>query len=423
MMRRSIAVTLIVAMTWMSTWAAAPGWAQEPSRPEPNFEEAMARLDSFMSIVKEIRAGIDRGRFDLDALIEELDYDDGEIVRFVTEEIHFEPYQGLLRGARGTLMSGSGNSLDQAVLLATLLKDAGYEARISRGELSRKQAERLLMTAASPRSARASPAIPLEVRKQLERMSELTGTSLNSIGAVSTDSKAQLPVTTAGEIDVKIEATGDALLASLEDAGIILAPRDTHQELVSDTTEYFWVDYRTGPATPWTSCHAAFGATQDSLVPPDPTQTFTTSVPPEFQHRVRLELFLEQEALGKKTTHTLMDPWERPAANMHGRTISLHFMPSTVVGPGGLASSLRDPESFGVLTPMVNNVLPSGAMAFNSRGFLVDPSVTESAAAGVFGEVGNAFGDAAGALSGWGQPKILTARQASASAQCGSSSH
>src|SRR5688572_3380542 len=51
----------------------------------------------------------------------ELEFGQERIFRFVAEQIRYQPYAGLLRGAEGTLMARAGNAADQAVLLAALL--------------------------------------------------------------------------------------------------------------------------------------------------------------------------------------------------------------------------------------------------------------------------------------------------------------
>ncbi len=63
---------------------------------------------------------------------------------FVAREIGFEAYTGSLRGARGTLWSGAGNSLDQASLLIALLRGQGIGARYVRGSLGEAEVEALI---------------------------------------------------------------------------------------------------------------------------------------------------------------------------------------------------------------------------------------------------------------------------------------
>lgn len=56
--------------------------------------------------------------------------------RFVQQQVRYEPYAGSVRGARGTLLAASGNSLDQTLLLAGLYRARGIEVRLLRGRLS-----------------------------------------------------------------------------------------------------------------------------------------------------------------------------------------------------------------------------------------------------------------------------------------------
>lgn len=67
-----------------------------------------------------------------------------EIFQAVATRIRFEPYAGVLRGAEGTAIAGSGNSLDQSMLLARLLRRQGYSVRFVAGSLEEKNRRILL---------------------------------------------------------------------------------------------------------------------------------------------------------------------------------------------------------------------------------------------------------------------------------------
>lgn len=69
---------------------------------------------------------------------------------FVRDEIGFEAYTGSLRGARGTLWSDAGNSLDQASLLIALLRGQGIGARYVRGTLGEADAKVLIASMFDP---------------------------------------------------------------------------------------------------------------------------------------------------------------------------------------------------------------------------------------------------------------------------------
>ena len=70
--------------------------------------------------------------------------------RFVRDQIGYEAYDGSLRGARGTLWSEAGNSLDQASLLIALLRGQGIGARYVRGTLSADDARVVIRSMFDP---------------------------------------------------------------------------------------------------------------------------------------------------------------------------------------------------------------------------------------------------------------------------------
>lgn len=63
---------------------------------------------------------------------------------FLRDQIGVEPYNGVLRGARGTLMAGAGNALDRSLLARDLLEAQGQTTRLVSGQLPEEQAHKLL---------------------------------------------------------------------------------------------------------------------------------------------------------------------------------------------------------------------------------------------------------------------------------------
>lgn len=63
---------------------------------------------------------------------------------FLRDQIGVEPYNGVLRGARGTLMGSAGNALDRALLARDLLEAQGQTTRLVSGQLPEELAHKLL---------------------------------------------------------------------------------------------------------------------------------------------------------------------------------------------------------------------------------------------------------------------------------------
>ncbi|UCV03337.1 RHS repeat-associated core domain-containing protein [Dechloromonas denitrificans] len=68
-------------------------------------------------------------------LARSLDFDVRKIYSYVYNEIKFEPYWGSTKGAMGTLWSKAGGPMDQASLLASLLRASNIPARYVRGQV------------------------------------------------------------------------------------------------------------------------------------------------------------------------------------------------------------------------------------------------------------------------------------------------
>ncbi|MGB0514675.1 MAG: transglutaminase domain-containing protein, partial [Wenzhouxiangellaceae bacterium] len=82
------------------------------------------------------------------------------IFEFVRDEIDYEVYEGSLRGARGALWAGAGNSIDQASLLIALLKISGYDANYLQGSLQTVDAQTLVQAMFEPAPYRVIGFVP-----------------------------------------------------------------------------------------------------------------------------------------------------------------------------------------------------------------------------------------------------------------------
>ena len=117
MKSRSLAVLICILL-----WSTA-GSAQETV----DIKALEKDIDAFKSQLTQLRRAVDKSKFDPEALLDQLDYEAEFILDYVSNDIVFQPYEGVLRGVAGILRARSGNSLDQSILLASVLKSAGYD--------------------------------------------------------------------------------------------------------------------------------------------------------------------------------------------------------------------------------------------------------------------------------------------------------
>lgn len=388
---RSIVSYIIIISLTFSPLAAYPSSGVVNKNQEYN--AALSRLDDFMGLLSQLRTSIDRSQFDLDTLLEKLNFDADEIINFVTEEIHFEQYAGLLRGAQGTLMNRAGNALDQAVLLAALLNDAGYEARIKRADISDKLATTLVqqLTIEKPKL------LPIENnasnKKLLGKMFGTVNLPAEKIEAVVETLFNQQDVSTS---DVYHEAGTDVAFINsvLQANGKLLKDRDITDELLTEAKDYFWVEYRLGPSDPEISVHPALGPKIKGFDNLQVKETFKDQIPQNLQHRFRFQVFNEQKIGNKLTVTPLMTVWERPAANLIGKRLTFNNYPdglkklSALSDPGKVAKDTR------FITPVfkVNDSSASELDLFDLSGTILDLDVLKmggGAFAGLFQSLGD----------------------------------
>jgi hypothetical protein len=125
-------LTLALSASFVASPAtiAQPAAAAEPkSDRKQQYAEAFAALDD---AIRELPADT----FDPQAVAEHVGREPGKLFEWVRDQTHYAPYAGALRGGSGVLMDRVGSSLDRALLLAELLRSAGYDVRLARGTLA-----------------------------------------------------------------------------------------------------------------------------------------------------------------------------------------------------------------------------------------------------------------------------------------------
>jgi len=397
MPRKVIIWTVIVALNCNGiAWA---GSAQS-LRSDKNhvYHEALATSNRIFELIQELRNEIDRKQFDVDDLAFELAGEDpASIVSWVRENIAFEQYVGLLRGPQGTLVSRAGNALDQAVLLAKILKDAAFDARIVRGQLRPEQSRHLLEAMLLPRSS-APPFGNLDaIRHILAEIARVSGSEDPESLAASVFN----PANVASKKNIQeVQRTTSQLMDLLQSSNFQLGDGLGLDSLTDEASDYFWVEYRDSSSGPWVAAHPAIPERElEGFESVKIDDIYVDSIPSELQHRVRVQVFVEQRRGANLSIAPITEAWERPAANLHGRAITFTNIPDEFSpdAAGNYATALEESTTF---APAFSGAVVALEKYFNLRGALIDPLVANNRAAGVFEKVGGAFGDAAGAIAG-----------------------
>lgn len=402
MRARAVRATLNVWLTFGLALPLAPSAVAQAGQGSDGQETAQARR-----VLSDLRGLIDPTLFDLDALSLHMAFEEPEtIADWVRTEVRFEAYAGLLRGPDGTLVARAGNALDQSVLLAQLLTDAGYDARVALGSLSEEEARTLVL---SMFEVPSRPTRPADVQGAAALIAAATGSD-HSDAEELLRTVAQLDVQQVPEYEEAV-AGAESLLQQL---GVPTDP-DVTQELVDEARDYAWVEYRLSESNAWTPAHPAW---QVFAEPPAVVadEHLEGEVPQDLLHRLRIEVTIERKRGDEFTTAQLMDPWERPVANLLGRAV---VVGNTVLGESGATSIFdlgAELAEAAFYAPTLNGSLAPGAMAFDLRGNLVPPDAAVSAMAGVFQTAGERVGGAIGALGELGgdgaseDPFALTAQ-------------
>jgi len=364
----------------------------------PPPESVQQQIVSVIGLVDQLRALAPTLPNDLTDRASQLDFEFEAAVEYVSENIRYEPYRGVLRGPDGAAAVGGGNAWDQALLLAALIKTMGGDAQLVSGALPQADAYRLLEQAF--------------VKPAVEQDSRLDGDSIAAVFADFDPALAQRFREAFKRYDD--DSAGDRLIVDsaritrelldliLPAAPEFSAARDVGGIVDLVAADYVWVRWRSGPNSRWADAHPAFG-TQPAPAP-EPSRYFVDQVPPEYQHRVALQLFIERgkdDGSSEAELVPVMSRWDRPTANLYQDQIYLGMAPQSHDGTADSA----------VLVPALNGAIAPGAQAVTRLGLVVDPSDAASPAGKLFATLSSRTSGVAGALGGLTQDRPMQVSQ------------
>jgi hypothetical protein len=354
-------------------------------------EGALAAFDESIELLQRLRGTIDPASHDVGALGLELAFEDPEaIAAFVQAAVAYQPYAGVLRGPEGTWEARAGNALDQALLLARLLVDAGYDAEVALAtvpEAAARDVLALVRPAGAPAGvdwddAGVEPEALVDDPEALERAVAATGARL-------------------AELAAQVDATAGWLERQLGDSWS--EPNALEATLLAEASAYAWVRARLFEGDAWISLHPVFADAPTWTTSLEPERTLQGSVPDDLLHRFRLEAFVERRVGGDVEVTPLFPAWERPVANLVGVPLVTGFAPDGLEGDELVVSDVTAASEATVFfAPVLNGAPITGADMFDRLGNQVDPMAAASPMGGLFGQLGNLGNEATQELGGDG---------------------
>ena len=238
----------------------------------------------------------------VDDLALALEFDTERIFRFVSDQIRYEPYAGVLRGAEGTLMARAGNSADQAVLLAALLKASGIECRLVQGPLDAATGDALIPSAVTDlASARAQLFEALLGSGEGGR--PLRVPDVDAAAQARRDAALGRAELAAAWLDEHLADMTSVIQDALGAAGVTIPA--TFTPLPSTEREgHMWVQAATGPI--WVDLDPSVPDAASGGAVAAPT-LIHEAIPDELRHRITFQVILETVAGGALREETLLE--------------------------------------------------------------------------------------------------------------------
>jgi hypothetical protein len=287
--------------------------------------------DSFRAIEDGEREA-PRDRWDPSDVVRAIGTNPQALFAWVRDHSSWIPYRGALRGPVGVLMDRQGNSLDRALLLSALLKQAGHSVRLAHGALSQEQARALLprlmieridmpLWTADGANSRQPAGAPDQIAL-VARQYQLDETALRR----TLDAQAEESYRLASDLVARVVDQSQRLLTTVRPSP---SPSDWDQRLQAALTalsDHWWVQRQDGPR--WIDL--------DLLAPgEDPSTALITpreivapdALPAALWHEVTIRVVAELSTEQGRKEALALEQALRPA-DLVGTPVALRFVPA-----------------------------------------------------------------------------------------------
>ncbi len=287
---------------------AASARLQPARKPAVSTEDLAKRVETLVSKVPGLR-------YDIDARARVLGSGIEPAFLFVRDQIRFEAYPGVLRGASGTYTARAGNAFDRSLLLAEFLKRKDVPVRFALGRLPRPRAEQLFARIFEP-SRSAEPGGALVLGSPPPGAEEF----IARLRARATRDYAAVRVALGATLPAQASPTRDEVLPEIE--------------------SHVWIQAQVGAQ--WQDLDSAFADAVPGRAYATVEQT-VDALPPEVHQRVTMRVVVEGLTGGALRTETPLEV-TLAAEALHHRQVFLVHVPLTKDLAGAIAGAITSQE-------------------------------------------------------------------------------
>jgi hypothetical protein len=291
----------------------------------------LAEIDSSFRALEDGERGAPRDRWDPDYIVHRLGSDPARIVAWVRDSTWWIPYRGRLRGPVGVLMDRQGNSLDRALLLATLLRGAGETVRLAHGEMSPAAAMRSLPRLVAMREVGLGDVVDRlgDTRRDRTPAIRAAAAQYHLDGEVIANRVRQMRATRArafAELRTRVADQSERLLRALPRPD---STKDQSRRLGSAARalrDHWWVQHQVNGAWIDADLLDSSAAATTPLATPAATLGLDEVAGATLDHEIVVRLIVEQWARGAFAERTALETTLHPA-DLIGENVTLQLLP------------------------------------------------------------------------------------------------